>query len=47
MQRDTFEVEEDSEDDIDSQNEEDIPTQEERALAPDSTYSISCRNYVG
>jgi hypothetical protein len=38
--RDTFEVEDDSEDDTDSQNEEDI-SNGERAITPDCTFSIS------
>jgi len=45
MQRDTFEVEEDSEDDVDSQNEEEI-SQGVRVIAPDGTYFIFHRDYV-
>ena len=36
MQRDTFELEYDSEDGVDSQNEEDVPTGE-RVIVPDGT----------
>jgi len=45
MQRDTFSVEENSKDDVDSQNEEEIP-QGERAITPGGMYLISCRKYV-
>ena len=43
MQKDTFEVEEDSKDGVDSQNEKEIP-QGVRAIAPDRTYFIFYRN---
>ena len=44
-QRDTFEVDDDSEAGIDSQNEEDVPTGE-REIALDGMYFISYRDYV-
>lgn len=39
-------MEDDSEDDIDSQNEEDTP-EGERAIAPGGTHLISHKNHVG
>lgn len=44
-QRDTFEVEDDSDDGTDSQNEDDIP-KGEQAIMSDCMYFISHRNYV-